>query len=148
MEKFIYKMQNVLDIKFKLESQAKTNFANAQMKLNAEEEKLEALKRKRMEYEKAYKQLMQDVLDIREMNFCVISIENMKEKIKMQMLEVHVAQKNLEEARKRLQEVMQERKTHEKLKEHAFEDYMKEFNAEESKEIDELVSYNFSKAGR
>ena len=42
-------------------------------------------------------------------------------------------------------DVMQERKTHEKLKEYAFDDFVKEMNAEESKEIDELVSYNFGK---
>ena len=38
---------------------------------------------------------------------------------------------------------MVERKTHEKLREQNLEAYMKEFNAEESKEIDQLVSYKF-----
>ena len=40
---------------------------------------------------------------------------------------------------------MQERKTQEKLKENAFEDFKKELNAAESKEIDELVSYRFGR---
>jgi len=45
-----------------------------------------------------------------------------------------------------LQEVVQERKTHEKLREYAFDEYVKELNAAESKEVDELVSYSYGKA--
>ena len=44
-------------------------------------------------------------------------------------------------ARERLNEIMQERKTHEKLKEHQFEAFLQELNTEEMKEIDQLVSY-------
>ena len=47
--------------------------------------------------------------------------------------------------RKLLSDVMIERKTHEKLKEKAFEDFQKELKATEAKEIDELVSYRFNK---
>ena len=72
-------------------------------------------------------------------------VELMKERIKTQIVAIHVAEKNVEAARQRLQDVMQERKTHEKLKEYAFDEYVKEMNAEESKAIDELVSYNFGK---
>ena len=35
MAKFVYKMQNILEIKYKLEDQAKTNYANARAKLKA-----------------------------------------------------------------------------------------------------------------
>ena len=38
---------------------------------------------------------------------------------------------------------MQERKTHEKLSEEAFEDFKKEIGAQESKEVDELTSYTY-----
>lgn len=40
MARFRYRMQNILDIKEKMETQAKNEFAQAQAKLNAEEEKL------------------------------------------------------------------------------------------------------------
>ena len=145
MTKFVYKMQNILDIKFKLENQAKTSYANARAKLEEEEEKLRTLKAKREEYEENYRRVLNDVLDIRELNFCVQGMEQMKEAIKSQIVAIHVAEMNLEAARERLQEVMQERKTHEKLKEYAFDEYVKEVSAEESKEIDELVSYNYGK---
>ena len=55
MTKFVYKMQNILDIKFKLENQAKTSYANARAKLEEEEEKLRTLKAKREEYEENYR---------------------------------------------------------------------------------------------
>lgn len=145
MTKFVYKMQNILDIKFKLENQAKTSYANARAKLEEEEEKLRILKAKRADYEESYRRILSDVLDIRELNFCVQGLEQMKDAIKNQIVEIHVAEKNLEAAREHLQEVMQERKTHEKLKEYAFDEYVKEVSAEESKEIDELISYNYGK---
>ena len=50
----------------------------------------------------------------------------------------------VDKAREYLNDVMQERKTHEKLKEHQFEQFMKDLNAQEMKEIDELVSYQHS----
>ena len=45
----------------------------------------------------------------------------------------------------RLTEIMKDRKTHEKLKEKAFEQFLQDENARESKEIDELTSYRHGK---
>ena len=56
------------------------------------------------------------------------------------------ARKKAEDARDRLQEAVQDRKTHEKLKENAFEVFKQEVAASESKEIDELVSYRHGQA--
>ena len=44
-------------------------------------------------------------------------------------------------ARKKLDDAMKERKTYEKLKERAFEEFKLELNAAEQKEVDELVSF-------
>ena len=49
MAKFIYRMQNILDIKLKMEDQAKASFAEANKELLNEEEKLEGLIRRREE---------------------------------------------------------------------------------------------------
>lgn len=38
----------------------------------------------------------------------------------------------------------QERKIYEKLREKAFEEFKQELNAQEKKEIDELVSFNYN----
>lgn len=47
MAKFKYRMQNILAIKEKLESQAKMEYAQAKIHLNREEEILEQLKQKK-----------------------------------------------------------------------------------------------------
>ena len=44
----------------------------------------------------------------------------------------------------KLNQVMVERKTHEKLKERSFEEFVKELNYAENKEIDQLISFNYS----
>ena len=44
MSKFIYRMQNILNIKYKLEDQAKTEFMLANQVLREEEEKLQKLR--------------------------------------------------------------------------------------------------------
>mgnify|MGYP000037809006 CR=1 FL=1 len=46
MAKFIYRMQNILNIKYKLEESAKQEYAEARQALVAEEQKLDALKKR------------------------------------------------------------------------------------------------------
>ena len=48
MAKFIYRMQSILDIKQKLEEQAKNEFAKARLQLTLEEDKLQKLKEEKM----------------------------------------------------------------------------------------------------
>lgn len=146
MAKFMYKMQNILEIKYKLESQAKTNYANARAKLTQEQEKFKVLTDRQSNYENEMRRLMSSRLDILEIKSCKIAIEKTKNDIKQQILQITVAERNLEQARIKLYEVMSDRKVHEKLKENAFEGFLKELNVQESKEIDELVSYTYGKA--
>ncbi len=141
MAKFFYRMQNILNIKLKLETQAKNEFAIANIKLREEEEKLEQLKNRQNGYEQELKQLYSANLKIKEIMDTQQAIEIMKYQIKLQVLQVRHAQKNVETARAKLQNAMQERKTHEKLKEKEFEQFLLDEAAKESKEIDELVSY-------
>ena len=69
----------------------------------------------------------------------------MDEFIADQQLNVKRAQDRMEKARLALQSAMQESKTQEKLREKAFELFVKEENKRESKEIDELVSYTYGR---
>ena len=71
------------------------------------------------------------------------AILRMEEYIADQFLRVEKAKKQLEAARERLTEVMQERKVHETLKEKAFEQFLMEEKQAESKEIDQLTSYTY-----
>lgn len=70
----------------------------------------------------------------------------MEEKIKAQKEVVFRAMAEADKARQKLNQCMQERKTHEKLREHQFEEFLQGVNAEERKEIDELVSYRYSRS--
>ena len=144
MAKFVYNMQSILNIKYKLENQEKIEYANAQAMLRREEEKLNQYHKRKTYYENKMRGGMQETLDVRDLYECNQGIELMKQAITDQKREVAAAQKNVDKAQVRLNEAMKERKTQEKLKENAFEAFVKEVNASESKEIDELVSYNYA----
>ncbi len=146
MAKFFYKMQNILDIKQKLETQAKNEYAVANSELAHEEEKLARLEERRAAYEARLAELYTDKLDIKEINETAEAVEIMKYHKRLQEVNVKKARDKAEEAREKLQEAVQERKIHEKLKENAFEAFKLEVAAGESKEIDELVSYRHGSA--
>lgn len=141
MAKFVYRMQNILNVKEKLEVQAKNEFAIAAAKLNEEEEKLEALQTRRQEYEDTLKRLCEDSLDVAAIKEAEDNIEVLKYHIQIQKLQVAAANQQLEVARQKLTSAVQDRKTHEKLKEKQFDIFKAEEAAKESKEIDELVSF-------
>ena len=66
MAKFIYRMQNILNIKYKLEESAKQEYAEARQALAAEEQKLDALKKRKQGYYEAYQASIQGRLDFLE----------------------------------------------------------------------------------
>lgn len=145
MKKFRYKMQSLLDIAHKMENLAKVEFANAQNQVDAEERKLRDLRVKKASYEQRMRKALKETLDFKEVKLAKSGVEQTADAITAQLIQVQKAKRKLEEAREKLKETMAERKTHEKLKEQEMEAYMQEFNAEESKEIDQLVSYKFGR---
>lgn len=136
-------MQNILDIKVKMENQAKIAYGIANSKLMDEQGKLREIVVRKACYEREAKELVSGNIDVHKIKENKKAIETMKSKQRTQMMNVHVAEKNLEAARVRLNNVMIERKTHEKLKEIAFEEFKQEIQYAENKEIDELVSYTY-----
>lgn len=145
MSKFVYRMQSILEVKQKLEEQARNNFASARLHLTEEEEKLQLLLERKEMYEQKGRVLRENVLNVMEIIENKEAILRMDEFVEQQRVEVKKAQQKLEEARVELQKAMQESKTHEKLREKAFTEFVKEENAKEAKEIDELVSYTYGK---
>lgn len=143
MGRFHYRMQSILDIKMKMETQARQEFAAAKIMLDTQEERLAALKTRKKGYEREAAHLLNGTLNLREINDNKDAILRMDEFIAAQVKRVQIAQRELEEARIRLTDVMKERKTHETLKEKAFEAFIQEENRQESKEIDELTSYTY-----
>lgn len=143
MAKFRYSMQSILNIKLKLETQAKQEFSAARAALDEEEERLEALFERKSGYEREAEALLSGRLDLRKIEENKAAVRCMEDYIETQKRNVRAAEQKLEEARQKLAEVRMERKTHETLKEKAFQEFLMEEKRKESKEIDELTSYTY-----
>ena len=144
MAKFLYRMQNILDIKYKLEESAKQAYGEALARLHEEEDKLEALKLRREEYLTLYKESLTGNLDFLKIEENSDAVDRMDEMIEAQNEVIKRRSKELEIARQKMAEAMQERKMHEKLKEKQFEEFKEELSQEELKEVDQVVSYQYS----
>lgn len=148
MAGFKYRMQSILNIRYQLEEQAKMEFGRAQMRLMEEEEKLTILKNRKEAYLEEGRQMRSDALHVNELKDNRNAMLIMDEMIEAQEKQVAQAAQVVEAARLKLQEAMQERKMHERLKEKAFEQFVKEENAAEGKAVDELTSYTYGQRGK
>jgi len=146
MAKFVYKMQSLLNIKEKLEEQAKTAYGLARAALNEEEEKLAQLIARKNRYIEEKRQKMSSSLNVRELTELEHAIKSMEYRIAEQVLVVKQAEKNMQLAQAKLEIAMKERKIQEKLKEHALEEFKLELEAADQQEINELVTFRFGKA--
>ena len=148
MAKFVYRMQSLLNIQYQLETQAKMELGRAQMRLTQEEEKLQGLIDRKTAYLEEGRRLRSSRLHIMDLKDNRNAMLIMEEKIEDQREQVKFAEKHVEEARNRLQEVMKERKMHEKLREKAFVEFVREENAAEHKAVDELTSYTYGQRSK
>lgn len=144
MVKFKYSMQNILEIKMKLETQAKNEFSIANRKYQTEKDRLDELVLKRVGYETRLKESLCGELNIKDINNLKKDINSIKSAIRTQLSNVKKAEDELEIKRYTLNELMKERKTHEKLREKKFDEFQKEERDNESKEIDQLVSFTYN----
>ncbi|MBO4981690.1 MAG: flagellar export protein FliJ [Lachnospiraceae bacterium] len=145
MARFRYSLQSILDIKMKMETQAKQEFSAAKSALDEEEKGLFSLREQKADLEEKAGELLSGRLDfmaIEENKQAILFTEG---QIAIKKERVRQAGKRLENAREALTEVMRERKTHETLKEKSFEAFLKEENRAESKAVDELTSYTYGK---
>ena len=140
MARFRYSLQNILNIKEKMETQAKQEFGTAQAALNVETEHLERLKERRREYEEQSAGLLKGKLDLRAIEENKEALLKMDSIVATQAIRVEKAKENVEAAK--------ERKMHETLREKAFEAFLQEENHAESKAIDELTSYTYGQKNR
>ena len=148
MAKFKYRMQNILDIKQKLEESAKMEFSEANMRVMEEEEKLSSLHGRRRAYEAEGKQLRKQHMHVPDIKNNIQALSVIRGMIKTQELEVEKAKQIQEEKRLKLQNEKKKKKTQEKLYENAFAEFIQEENAREGREIDELTSYKYGKKSR
>lgn len=138
---FRFSMQNILDMKEKLEDQAKNEYAQANARLLREQEKLEKIVARREEAREKLKLVLCETLSVNEIRTRENAVEVLKFYAMQQQLVVIRCEKEVEVAREKLSEAMKERKIFEKLREKAFEEFVFEENRKEQKEVDELMSY-------
>lgn len=148
MAKFAYRMQSILNIQYQLENQAKMELGRAQMRLLEEEETLQRLIDRKEAYLEEGRRMRRSALSVNDLRDNRNAMLIMDEMIEVQRGQVALAEKAVEAARLKLQEIMQERKMHERLKEKAFEQFVKEENAAEGKAVDELTSYTYGQRGK
>lgn len=143
MAKFVFSLQSILNIKLKMETQAKQAFAAAKNRLDEEEQRLEELYQRKNSYEENAKELLQGTLRIRDIEDNKNAILMMDAFISDQQKRVERAKIQLEYEREQMTEAVKERKTYETLREQAFEEFLQDENKAESKAVDELVSYTY-----
>ncbi len=98
--------------------------------------------------EEGRKLRQKESLSIRDIADNSLSVSLMKEKMKRQALAIHRAEQKVEEKRKAMTDLMQERKTQEVLRDKAFEVFLQEEKAEEGKQIDQLTSYTYGQKAK
>ncbi|MBE5936438.1 MAG: flagellar export protein FliJ [Lachnospiraceae bacterium] len=144
MAKFIFKFENILKIKYKVEEQRKAEFGMAMKRLEDAKQSLVDMLIRQDEYEILLTELAQNgasALELKQasekIDVIKVYVVNIKEQIVIEEGRVEIARNNFNEA-------MKERKIFEKLKEKEFERFKLEVNAQEMKEVDELVSFKYS----
>ena len=130
MAKFIYRMQSILDIKYKLEEQAKQHYMSVRTRLNTALNELEVLNKRKDEYFNTYRELLEKKLDVLEIETCKNAILIMDEYIEEQQMKVSQIEQELNKAVDAMNIAMKERKIYEKLREHQFEEFLQELNRE------------------
>ncbi len=148
MARFRFRMQNILNLKEKLETQAEMRFAEQKRALDVAVRAKEELLEKRERLSEEGRRLRLEKLDLLEIQNNDLSVRLCDEDIIRAGERIKKEERLLETRRKELENIMKERKAQEKLREHAFQKFLMEEAAAESKAIDELTSYTYGQKTR
>ncbi len=144
MARFVYRMQSVLNIKQKTESQTKMEFAVAQTELNKQLDILEEyISRKERYLQEAEELRNEESLKLQEILDNQYATAQMDVMIKQQSMVVKQYEDRLEKVRIKLTKNIQERKMQETLRDKAFAEYLEEEKQEEAKENDQRTSFTY-----
>ena len=142
MAKFVFRLQSVLNIKSRLEEQQRNAFATARRRVDEEEEKLNNLYGRLSFYEdEGRRMLTEDSLHVRDIIDNEHAISTVKDYIEDQKVALKQAEELLEVERLKLVDAMKERRTYERLREKAYDDYIEEEKRAEGVINDEHNSY-------
>lgn len=146
MAKFRYRMQNILNLKYKLEDQQKMNLTSARIKLSEEEDELKNLYYRKEEYEEEIRRETSKKINMSRLKKLRESCDLIDYYIVEQTKHVKRAESVVELEEEKMIETMKERKIQEKLREISYKSFLKEEAHAEGVMIDELVSYTYTTA--
>jgi len=144
MARFQFRLQQYLGVKEQLEEQKELEYAHALRKVEEEKQTLMNMRREREQnIENMRRSLAQAVspFEIRRYNN---TIERLKHHITIQIERLKAAEVFAEKKRLELVQAMKDRKALEIVKENAHEEYLKETDLTERKQVDELVSFKYT----
>ncbi|MEQ2129557.1 flagellar export protein FliJ [Caldanaerobacter subterraneus KAk] len=146
MKKFEFTLQSVLNLKEQSEKIEKENLAKIMKEIEREREKLENLKKHLQEVTKRAKEEVEEgtlMYKLAETETYIMKIREMIEKQANYILKL---EKEAEKIREGLLKVSKEKKALENLKERQFSEYLYLLNLEQTRMIDEHVSYKVAKS--
>ena len=144
MGRFSFRLQPLLNIKEQIEEQKEIEYGRALRKLEEERTIMAKMLSQRDELIQAFRASLSDMInpaDIRGYNNC---LERLKQMIKEQRRRIEAAEVFAEKKRKELMEAMKQRKMMESVRETRLTDHMLNEKLTEQKQVDELVSYQYS----
>lgn len=145
MAKFRFSMQNLLNIKEKLESQYQMEYGRVLQKRDENLLEIQRIKGLILKENQIFFEKQSQTFLVKDL----IQVQNKIAYLKDLEKEALVYQKELEAkvivSRERLAKAMQERKTYEILREKALEMYLEEEKRAELKVVDEQSSFKFSR---
>ncbi|HBY20618.1 MAG: flagellar export protein FliJ [Clostridiales bacterium GWE2_32_10] len=139
MAKFNFKLQNLLNIKEKLEKQKKNELGQAIEKLNR-------YKKQKSDVEDAKKDIFNDMKKEINIKISASMIKSSNDyvaflkKVLIQLQKnINICEKEVDKKREELLKIVTERKMYEKLREKDLEEYTKTENQKEQKNLDEVA---------
>ena len=144
MAKFHFPMEQVYQVKKKLEKQKQLELGKAMQELSESRQHLEDVNRKLYEANTSFQMhIAVGKINQYDLKKAHERIHYFHEAITEQKRRVQEKEEKVEEAKNALKTALQERKVFETLKEKAYETYLEEERNEETKRLDEIVSYKY-----
>jgi flagellar FliJ protein len=144
MAKFVFRLQNVLNIKEKIEEQRKIELGNANQYLQQQKKLLQLFVIEKDKYISEFHKKNGKSVKAKDLATLNISIKYFRDKIVEQNNNVISAEEKVNLKREELKQAVVDKKTYEKLREKSYLNYMEELKVEENKIVDEIVSYKYN----
>ncbi|MDR1914592.1 MAG: flagellar export protein FliJ [Clostridiales bacterium] len=144
MPKFVFRLQNYLELKEKMEVQRKMEYGLAVSELEKQRKEEERLSRERSYTTQAFRREISGNLIPKKTENYNDYLRWLKRALEDQKKIIQKAQAEVERRRAILVEAMKDRKALEVLREKRYEEYLREERVAEQKIVDEIVSYRYS----